>query len=220
MAILIPGVKAPAPSVSVWSRKTTDVPMEKLSDARELGAVRLNNSRLNVFSSLHDAKDKVDHFKFWVQSTGKTRLGMPDDPFLRVELLDKRGKVLADSDANSGDELFKKYLEFNEGGLELKKEKYYLRVSRNADAPQDEEKRYSLQLSMGDGLRNDYDTAERPAVGTYDPIQAAMDNAAANSPSRLVALQSTTNLLSAGMLSLMNNGKIGGNGGNSGGGLF
>lgn len=194
---------ASAPSTKAWSRVTADVHKEKLSDARDLGAVRLNNSRLNMFTSLK-VGDEVDHFSFWIQSNGKTRLGMTDDPYLRVELLDKQGKVLADSDANSGNELFGEYIKFNEDGLDLEKGKYYLRVSRNADAPQDEEKSYTLQLAMGDNFRNDYDTVEKKAVGEYDPMQAALDAGYAIAPARLGSLMATTSLLSEGMMSLLN----------------
>ena len=192
-----------SPALKTWSRGTYDLHKEKLSDARDLGAVRLNNSRLNLFTSLK-VGDEVDHFSFWVQSNGKTKLGMTDDPFLRVEVMDKRGKVIADSDANNSDELFRKYLELNEYGLELKKDKYYIRVSRNADAPQDEEKKYSLQISMGDEVRNDYDTVEKPATGTYDPMQDALNRAAATVPARVAALQSAASLLSEGMMSFLN----------------
>ncbi|MDH5188958.1 MAG: hypothetical protein OEW37_08390 [Rhodospirillaceae bacterium] len=199
-----------------WSKPSYDVHKEKLSDARDLGAVRLNNSRLNAFASL-EVGDEVDHFSFWIQSKGKTRLGMTDDPYLRVELLDRQGKVLADSDANNSDALFNKYLEFNEFGLDLKKDKYYIRVSRNPDFPKDERKNYSIQLAMGENFRNDYDTFEKPAQGKFDPMQAALNAAGATAPSRVMALQSTTSLLSAGMISILNNGKIGSDGG---GGLF
>ena len=82
---------APAQSVKVWSKPSYDVHKEKLSDARDLGAVRLNNSRLNAFAAL-EVGDEVDHFSFWVQSNGKTRLGMTDDPYLRVELLNSRAR--------------------------------------------------------------------------------------------------------------------------------
>ena len=76
-----------------------------------------------------------------------------------------------------------------------------------------------MQLSMGDGLRNDYDTYEKKAEGEYDPMQAALDAAGATAPARVQALQATTNLLSAGMISLLNNGKIN-SGGDGGSGLF
>lgn len=189
-------------NVKEWSRITTDIHNEKLSDARNIGAVRLNNSRLNAFSSLKKG-DEVDHFSFHVQSRGKVRLGMTDNPELRIELLDKKGKVIADSDANSGHKLENKYIEFNEAGIELEKEKYFLRISRKSLDPKTTEMTYSVQISMGDEYRHDYDTVERAAQGKYDRVQDVMERARASQSSLVLSLQSTTSLLSEGMISFI-----------------
>ena len=209
--------RAIQPDIKTWSKKTRDIHHEKLSDARDIGAVRINNSRLNVFSSLKKG-DEVDHFKFDVQSNGKVRLGMTDNPELRVEILNSKKKIIADGDANSGDKLFKKFLEMNENGIDMEKGTYYVRISRKSTDPNKTEYSYSVQLSMGNTYINDYDTGENPPVKSYDPLKAAMGGAVASG--RVLSLQSTTNLLSAGMLSLLNGGKIGSDDGNGSSGLF
>lgn len=210
--MVVEAYKAIQPQVQLWSKTTYDIHKEKLSDARDVGDVRLNNSRLNVFSSLKK-EDKVDHFKFDIQSNGKFRIGMTDNPELRVELLNSRGKVIADGDANSGDALFHKFLELNEDGLELDKGTYYVRISRKSTDPDKTEYTYSLQLSMGDTYIHDYDTLEKPPAEAFDPMTAALEGAVV--PSRYGALQGAASLLTNGMITLLNDGKLFGGGDNS-----
>ena len=198
--------RATPPDVASWRKTSYDVHKEKMSDARDIGAVRLNNSRLNLFSSLKKG-DEVDHFKFDIQSNGKTRLGMSENVELSVEVLNSKGKIVASSDANSGKELLGAFLEMNENGIELEKGQYYLRVSRISLNPDTTEITYALQLSMGDEVRNDYDTLEKPPTADYDPIAAALDGASKTAPARIMSLQGTISLLSVGMISLMNLGK-------------
>ena len=197
--------RAIQPQVQTWSKKTYDVHHEKLTDARDIGAVRLNNSRLNAFSSLKKG-DEVDTFKFDIQSTGPLRLGMTDNPELRVEIINSRGKTIADGDANSGDDLFKKFIDLNENGIELEKGTYYVRISRNSTDYKTTEYSYSIQLSMGDTYIHDYDTLEKPPAEAYDPFQAALNGAVM--PARYGSLQGATSLLTNGMVTLLNNGKL------------
>ena len=89
-----------APGTKVWEQKRRDLWHDTLRTARDIGRVRLNHSRLNVFSSLAEG-DQVDHFKFQVASRGKLRIGVFRDSETRFEILNNRGRVIADSTVTS-----------------------------------------------------------------------------------------------------------------------
>ena len=187
------------PKLKVWERNTRDIPLETRQQARYLGGVKLNNSRLNAFSSLKKG-DVEDFFSFKSYSRGPLRLGKNDDPYLRVELMDTRGKVIADSDANSG-KLFEKFLEFNGDGVDVEPADFYVRVSRLEGDANSSEHSYSIQLSMGDEVRHDFDTIEAAYTGYVDPIQAAMANS--TPPAYIYSYSNTASLLSQGLTSMI-----------------
>lgn len=183
------------PKLKVWERRTRDIPLETRQQARYLGGVKLNNSRLNAFSSLKKG-DVEDFFSFKSYSRGPLRLGKSDDPYLRVELMDTNGRVIADSDANSG-KLFDKFLEFNGDGARVEPADFYVRVSRLEGDPNTTERSYSIQLSMGDEVRHDFDTIEAAYTGSVDPIQAAMANS--TPPAYIYSYSNTASLLNEGL---------------------
>ncbi len=186
------------PSQRAFGKRTYDIQSERLSDARYIGAVRLNHTRINAFSALRK-DDDVDHFSFKVHSRGELRIGMTDDPNLRVELINSHDKVLADNDANSG-ELFKKFLEFNEGGARVPIGDYYLRVSRIDDSGAREDIGYSLQLTMGDTSKVDLDTIEYTAkkIGS---VELALTRA--TPPARVASVMGARQLISDGMINFI-----------------
>lgn len=189
------------PQAQSYGKKTKDVWKEELGDARYIGGVRLNHTRLNVFSRLAETTDEQDHFHFKVYSHGDLRLGMTDNPDLRVQILDKRGKVIADNNPDADKDLFQKFREFNEEGSKLVPGDYFLRVSRMDESTIDDQVAYSLQLSMGTA-RNDLDTVEYTA-DPVDPVELALSRANANAPARVLTGMGAATLLSDGMLNFL-----------------
>ena len=192
------------PTQHAWERNTQDIAGETRKQARYIGAVRLNNSRLNVFSTLKKG-DAEDFFQFRNDSTGPMRIGLKnlrgeDDPYLRVELMDDRGRVLADSDPNNS-ELYQKFREYNEQGVQTKPGNFYLRISRNGKDPNTTELNYAAQVSMGDQVRHDYDTKEASYSGEIDPIQQAMFHA--TPPAYIYSYANNAQLLSDGLTALL-----------------
>lgn len=57
----------------VWEKTSTDIYDESASNARDIGQIRLNYSRLSVITTLSE-NEKEDWFKFNVVSRGKLRL--------------------------------------------------------------------------------------------------------------------------------------------------
>ncbi|CAO3410696.1 hypothetical protein [Azospirillum largimobile] len=133
------------------------------SGATDIGVLAKNTTRLNVASTL-SANDKVDFFKFKVTSKGEMTMGQVGDDGVRVQLMNRLGRVLADSDPKSGDnyDAFKK---LQAGNLTVDKGDYTLRVSRDKGQPDKDPKNYAMQLVMGN-YSKDYDTvAKAPAKG-------------------------------------------------------
>ncbi|MBP2228614.1 hypothetical protein J2847_001905 [Azospirillum agricola] len=131
--------------------------------ASNIGTLVKDTSRLNVFSSLA-ANDPADFYKFQVTSKGEVTVGTVGDAGVRIQLMDRQGKVIADSnkDAGSTYDAFKK---MQSGSLSLDKGDYTLRVARDTDVPLKEDKSYGVQLRMG-SYSKDYDTiAKQPAKG-------------------------------------------------------
>ena len=62
------------PQIQVFGHEGRDVHNDSLKTARDIGRVRLDHSRLNVFSFLAKG-DTEDNYKFTVDSTGRLRLG-------------------------------------------------------------------------------------------------------------------------------------------------
>lgn len=203
------------PQAEAYGKKTRDVWKEEFSDARYIGGVRLNHTRLNAFSRLEPSIDKEDNFHFKVYSHGDLRLGMTDDPDLRVQILNPRGKVLADNDPNDK-EMFAKFREFNEEGSKVVPGDYFLRISRMDGVKADKDVAYSMQLSMG-VARTDLDTVEYSAQ-EVDPLEQALARASSTASARVLSGMGVSSLLSDGMINLLNLTQKDGEG--SGGGFF
>ena len=137
--------------------------------ATNIGTLVKDTSRLNVFSSLA-ANDPTDFYKFSVTAKGEVSLGRVGDADVRIQLMDKQGKIVADSNAESG-ATYDAYKNLEKGSLSLDKGDYTLRISRDKGVPATDEKNYGVQLRMGD-YSKDYDTiAKQPAKGD-NPFQA------------------------------------------------
>ncbi len=145
----------------VWESKKRDVLQDSLKNAREVGRVRMNNARLNIFSSLTEG-DKKDHFKFFVDSTGDLKMANFKEGEARFQILNKQGRVIADSDESTR-LLYQRFERMQSSeGEKWKPGEYFVRVSRTGGSINDKIP-YSIQLQMGSDVKNDYDTIEYEA---------------------------------------------------------
>lgn len=164
-------------SVQEFQKDTRDVKFENNATARNIGVLKKDQTRLNVFSSLSSG-DAVDGFQFRVTSKTATTFNIlnaskEDEGKLRFQVFYKSsGRVLADSDPKSG-VAHTVFEAMRDGTFEMEKGDYVLRVSRtNAVADAKKEFSYALQLSQGLYSR-DYDTIERAARATDNPYGVA-----------------------------------------------
>lgn len=131
--------------------------------ATDMGVVVKDRSRLNSFSIL-GKDDPVDFYKFKVTSKGELALGRIGDAGLRVQLMDRTGRMIADSDPGAG-AAHEAYKKLSAGELTVDRGDYTIRVAREKGVPANEEKKYALQLRMGT-YSEDYDTyAKQPKAG-------------------------------------------------------
>jgi hypothetical protein len=169
-------------NVKVFERQGRDLHDDTAKSARDLGQARLDHSRLNLFTSLGPG-DKEDNFKFKVPTPGTLRLGLWPADTTRIQLMDSRGKLIADSEGTG------KVKETYENIITSKKRvevgEYFIRITR-AESKTDlnEEIPYSLQVQVGSINREDYDTTEYVADPnkkdeTYDPNSLANPTAIA-----------------------------------------
>jgi hypothetical protein len=90
-----------------YEKETNDVTVDNNMTARDIGFLRKNNSRLNLFSALEKG-DKVDVFKFRVTNAGEAKMGTliadpTDKELIRIQLFSKSsGVLIADQDPKSG----------------------------------------------------------------------------------------------------------------------
>jgi len=159
----------------VWESKKRDLINDNLKTAREIGRVRMNNARLNVFSSL-SAGDKVDNFKFHVDSTGELKLADFREGEARFQVLNKMGRVIADSDENTRLHYQKFQQMQSPDGAKWKPGEYYIKVIRE-DRNIDTKIPYSIQLQMGTEVKNDYDTIEYEAPAPEPGAPAIAEDA-------------------------------------------
>lgn len=158
--------------VKEFEKTTYDVRIDNNMTARDIGVLRKNNSRLNLFSALSQS-DAADVFKFRINTAAATKLGtLIADPTykdqLRVQVFSKSsGQLLVDSDPKAGD-AYARYTVLKEGRLEMKQGDYIMRVSRmpGADPNMKNNIQYAVQLTQGTYV-NDYDTIEQG----YNPNQ-------------------------------------------------
>lgn len=132
--------------------------------ATGIGTLIKDTSRLNVFSSLA-SNDPADFYKFNVTTSGPVTLGTVGDAGVRLQLMDRGGKVVADSNKDAGAS-YDAFQKLKSGQMTLDKGDYTLRVARDKDVPVKDAKSYGVQLRMGD-YSKDYDTiAKQPAKGS------------------------------------------------------
>lgn len=164
----------------VYSKVTQDIANETRIDQRFIGLLDRNRTRLNVHSALTSRDDKEDVYRFRVMRGGTVGFGgnvMKDGKIIenmdeakeaakniRFEILDRSGRVIADSKAISGD-LKTNYEKALMDKLDLKTGDYYVRVTRDRAVANSTAVEYSFQLRNGT-YREDFDTTERPPATT------------------------------------------------------
>lgn len=164
----------------VYSRVTQDVANETRIDQRFIGLLDKNRTRLNVHSALTKRDDKEDVFRFRVTRGGTIGFnynvmkdGKPIENMqeaveaskqVRLEILDRSGRVIADSKATSG-KLQENYTKALTDSLNAPNGDYYVRVTRDRSVASSTPVEYSFQLRNGI-YREDFDTTERPPAMT------------------------------------------------------
>lgn len=160
--------------VQEFQKDTRDVLFESSATARNIGVLKKDQTRLNVFSSLGSG-DAVDGFQFRVTTKTATSFSIlnatqEDEEKLRFQVYYKSsGRLLADSDPKAG-AANTVYQAMRDGNFEIETGDYVLRVTRAHGAGADGKKEYSYAIQLSQGLYSqDYDTVERAARPTDDP---------------------------------------------------
>lgn len=167
--------------------------------ARDVGTLRQNDSRLNVFSSLAQG-NAADFFSFKVATTGQTHFSVltadqSEEQNLRFQILNRdSGTVVADSAADAGDAK-KTYDQLKNGTYQLQSGNYVLRISRqdNSVANRSTSYNYAVQLTQGTYTK-DFDTIAKDPQKGADPFgldaNSSTDSLTASLGSAVTFLQS------------------------------
>ncbi len=154
--------------VKTYEKTVKKSSLTNSGSATDIGVLAKNTTRLNVASTL-PANDPVDFYKFKVTSKGEATLGQVGDDGVRVQLMSRLGTVLADSNAEFGDN-YDNYKSLQRGELTLDKGDYTLRVTRDKGQSASEPKNYALQMVMG-SYTQDYDTVAKQPTKGESPFQ-------------------------------------------------
>lgn len=176
--------------VKEFQKETNDIKIDNNMTARDIGILRKNDSRLNLFSAL-SAGDSADVFKFKVSNTGFTKLGLliadpVDKEQFRIQVFSKTsGILIADNDPDS-DEAYAAYQKLETGTFEMKQGDYVVRISRmpGQDAQMKNDIQYAVQLTQGT-YKNDYDTIEKGYSDSQDVF--GFSTSLANNADQLLA---------------------------------
>jgi hypothetical protein len=147
-----------------FNRLTNDVAVDNAQSARFIGYLKPGESRITLVSQIvAKDKDKTDNFYFTMTKAGTAGLSLDADPDVRVELVNKQGRVLADSAASDGSALKTAYDNLQSSKMDLARGDYYVRVSRNSGSSRSENLSYNLQFNAGltgAKYKEDYTTVE------------------------------------------------------------
>lgn len=164
-----------------FQKKTNDVQVDNRMTARDVGILRQNDSRLNVFSALSKG-DAADFFTFKVATSAQTRFSVltaneGEDQDIRFQIINKAsGSVIADSDPSAGD-VHDVYTQLQNGTYNLDAGNYIMRVTRADDSVSNKntEYNYAVQLTQGT-YKKDFDTVEQAAQEGADPFGLGANN--------------------------------------------
>ena len=153
--------KDPPKNIRGYKQTSQDESGDSTLTARDIGNLTEGKTRLNVISAL-TKNDNVDFFKLTATTNEKLGIAVTTDKGVRVQILDSKGKVIADSEAKSGD----KYDNFQKAGaqnLDITKGVYFLKVTRETGTLNTVRPNYAIQVSTTKYYESDYDTTETPA---------------------------------------------------------
>lgn len=163
--------KDPPKNIRGFKQGSTDVSGDSTLTARDIGKLTEGKTRLNVISAL-TKNDNVDFFKFDATANEKLGISVTTDKGVRIQILDSKGRVIADSEAKFGE----KYDNFKKAGaqnLDITKGNYFIKVTRETGALNTVKPNYAIQVSTSKYYTEDYDTTERPASKvTYGSVGA------------------------------------------------
>ncbi|MBY0427754.1 MAG: hypothetical protein K2Q32_00870 [Alphaproteobacteria bacterium] len=161
--------KDPPKHIRGYKQGSTDVTGDSTLTARDIGNLTEGKTRLNIVSAL-TKNDNVDFFKFTATTNEKLGIAVTTDKGVHVQILDGKGRVIADSEAKFGE----KYDNFKKAGaqnLDITKGQYFLKVTRDTGALSSVKPNYAIQISSTRYYEADYDTTERPAAKvTYGSV--------------------------------------------------
>jgi len=179
-------------NVQDFQKQTNDVQIDNRMTARDVGTLRYNDSRLNVFSSLSKG-DAADFFSFNVATSENTRFSVltadqDEETNIRFQIISRSsGNVVADSDPSSGDAKVT-YDQLKAGTTQLEAGGYVLRVTRMDDTVtnRNTEYNYAVQFTQGT-YQKDFDTVEQAAQAGADPFGFAANASVDSLTSSLAA---------------------------------
>jgi hypothetical protein len=197
---LDPGKRGP----KVWEKNGRDVAVDNFKTARDIGKVRLDYSRLNVFSSINEG-DKEDNFKFQVQTNNRLRLGKNIDHETRIEVFNNRGRQIADSTGKGRNH--DAYLRMiSTEGEKINKGDYFIKISTIDSTIATKDHNYTIQLQMGSTVKHDYEVieheAKKPKPG--DPVIPNDPTEGATKTALTLSGQGASTMMQAGAENLTN----------------
>jgi hypothetical protein len=179
-----------AGGVKEFQKETNDVKVDNNMTARDMGILRKNDSRLNLFSALTEG-DGADVFKFKVSNTGFTKLGLliadpTDKEQFRIQIFSKTSGILIADNNPDSDEAYAAFQKLEAGTYELNQGDYVARISRQPgqDTQLKNDIQYAVQLTQGT-YKNDYDTIEKGFSDSQDAF--GFSTSLANNADQLLA---------------------------------
>lgn len=173
--------------------------------ATDVGTLTKDKTRLNVVSSLA-AADTVDFYKFTVSEKGAATLGRVGSDGVRLQIMDKSGNVVADSDSSSGaaHDAYTKMT--NNTGYTLDKGEYTVRITRNKGESAMTDKDYAFQLAMGQ-YSQDCDTiAKQPSTESGSSYLSLLTGSSGSTANSLAAFLNGSSSGSDGLASFLSGG--------------
>lgn len=150
--------------VSNFSKTVTKSAYSNRATASDIGTLIHKKTRLNAFGQL-GAYDKADYLKFKLTSATSVTLGKLASADVRIQLMNKGGAVVADTDKDSG-AAYKAYQEAQNGNLSLPAGEYVLKISRVAGVPVKKAENYGIQVASGKYGKDYTTTVKAPASTT------------------------------------------------------
>lgn len=150
--------------VSNFSKTITKSAYSNRATASDIGTLIHKKTRLNAFGQL-GAYDKADYLKFKLTSATSVTLGKLASADVRIQLMNKGGAVVADTDKDSG-AAYKAYQEAQNGNLSLPAGEYVLKISRVAGVPVKKAENYGIQVASGKYGKDYTTTVKAPASTT------------------------------------------------------